>query len=118
MPSDPTVSDTQAFQVTDGQPVTITVTIGNAMVGATTLVLKGQTSNLPESGTAVVGNGGGVKDSVLHTITTVTDTNPATNETVVTYDLKCGENTFSKEYSVKVNDGDGHALYLIDFMFF
>jgi len=118
MPSDPCVSDTQPFQVTDGQPVTLKVTIGNTMVGATTLVMKGQTSNLPPGGEAVIGKGEEVRDLVLHTITTVTDTNPETNLTVVTYDLQCGANKFSKEYSVKVNDPDGHALYLIDFMFF
>ena len=90
MGSDPRVSDTQIYRLGDKGNVTIAVTVGDAQVGETTLQLKGATTHLPAASTFPLGSADSLRDGILHTSTTVTDVNPATNRTEVTLHLAGG----------------------------
>jgi hypothetical protein len=113
--SDPRVSDTEFYRVVPGQPVRVQATIGNGMVGGTSVTRNGHVQQLT-TGTVTVGNPGeDLRRSMIHCITTVRDINPASDTTVVTYRLTGGEKDLEVSYSVDVNVTGGHARYLIDF---
>ena len=117
MGSDPRVSDTQIYRLGDKGNVTIAVTIGDAQVGETTLQLEGATTHLPTASTFPLGSADSLRDGILHTSTTVTDVNPATNRTEVTLHLAGGAADRDYTYQLEVADPSGSAQFLIDFIF-
>lgn len=117
MGTDPRVSDTKLYRLGPSGEVTISAEVGDAQVGETTLQLKGATTHLPPGSAFLLGKADDLRDQVLHTITTVTDVNPATNRTSVTFHLGGGVANGDFSYTVEVADPQGSAQYLIDFIF-
>ncbi len=113
MPSDPKVSDTRIYELGSSSEVRITITIGDAQVGAPQGLYQGRPVAMTPGEPAALAV---QKNTVLHTVTTVQDVNPNTNRTDVTYDLEGGAQPATYTYGATVSD-DGHVLYLVDFLF-
>jgi len=118
MPAEPKVSDTQLYQVIAGRPVSLQIDVGNAQLGGASASHLGPPQPIP-TGEPVMFDGGGtnLQFTILHTVTTVKDINPLTNETVVTYTLAGGAIAKRFEYKLTVSEPEGFAHYFIDFAF-
>ena len=116
MPAEPKVSDTQLYHVRPGQPVTLRIGIGNLQLGGASISHEGPPRSFPTGSDELIGHPGqDLRFTILHTVTTVKDINPQTNETVVTYRLSGGVKDQTFEYRLTVNETEGFAHYFIDF---
>ncbi|HEX6372949.1 MAG TPA: hypothetical protein VF006_28760 [Longimicrobium sp.] len=115
MPNDPRIVDVQFYSVVPGQPVQIQATIGNGMVGGTSVSHKGVVRELTTGSVTVGKQGDDLKHTIIHCITTVRDINPQSDTTVVTYHVTGGEQDLDVSYSLDVNVSGGFARYVIDF---
>lgn len=116
--SDPRVADLQFYAVVPGQPVHLTVVVGNAQSGGTSASFLGTVQQVPDGGIVVGAPGDDLRGTVLHCVTTVQDINPANDMTVVTYTLRGGaQDQAFPPYNVPVSTPGGHARYEIDFAF-
>jgi hypothetical protein len=112
------VSQIDVYQVKPKTPVTLSVTIGDAQVGGTAVLLNGK---LVGNGKSITDLAVGAKDqdlrgSNISCTTTVQDVNPATNHTSVTYALRGGVNDRDFTYEVSVSEAGGQAIYIVIFM--
>jgi hypothetical protein len=118
MPSDPKVSDLQFYEVHPGRPVTLRIEIGNEMVGGPSIMFEGPPQPVqPEQDIRIGAEGEDLRFRILHTVTTVQDTNPNTNTTLVTFHLRGGVADRSLQYTLTLSEAGGLAFYLIDFAF-
>jgi hypothetical protein len=112
---DPRIVDLQFYSVIPGQPVSIRATIGNGMVGGTSVSHKGFVQELTTGSVTVGKPGQNLQKSVIHCITTVRDINPQSDTTVVTYHVSGGQQDLDVSYSLDVNVSGGFARYVVDF---
>jgi len=111
------ITKTEFYKVKPKTPITLSITIGDAQVGATAVNLEGA---LVGSGADVddlpIGKSGqDLRDTILDCTTTVKDVNPDTNKTDVTYTLKGGQADQEFSYSADVSMEGGRAIYAITF---
>ncbi len=117
MAADVTISDTKLYRVDPPKNVEITVHVGEGQAGGTSILFNGtERPAAHDIWIAVGAPGEDLTFKTLHCVTTVRDINPSTNRTSVSYSLRGGpiEQTFPFRVDVSEN---GHARYVIDFVF-
>lgn len=116
MPADITINDTRLYTVRPNTPVEIRVEIGDRQAGGTSLLYKGTERPAGNGFERIGGPGEDVTFNVLHCVTTVRDIDPDHNHTSVKYTLRGGpvEQDYAFQVDVSTN---GHARYVIDFVF-
>jgi hypothetical protein len=117
MAQQPMVTDANFYRLANG-PVALRVVIGDAQVGASSLTLDGKPIAFDnQTGSAPIGDGPNLANSILRCVTIVHDTNAATNKTSVTYTLEGGlvARTFFYEFTVAQEKDSVH--YVVSFIF-
>ncbi len=110
----------EVYKVVPGTPVSLTVVIGNANVGGTSVLWNGQiiTQNSESvENLAIDAQGNNLQGLILHCTTNVQDINPATNNTSVTYTLSGGVAQQDFTYQLQASTNGGFVLYNITFVF-
>ena len=116
MNSDQLVIETKLYKVTENSPIILTVIIGNANVGGTSVlwndevVREGVINNL-----SIGEEGESLKHKMLKCTTKIRDINPFTNSTVVTYKLTGGVNDEDFMFEKEAAPG-GDVIYSITFV--
>ena len=104
---------TTTCQVSD-QPVRLTVTIGDAQMGASRVRLDDDDVATGSITDLVIGHGGAVSGRTLRIKTVVTDVNNKTNNTDVRYDLSGGRASLSFTLGAVVEEEGDSVIYLVD----
>ncbi|MEX2283835.1 MAG: hypothetical protein WEE89_15225 [Gemmatimonadota bacterium] len=116
MPADITITDTRLYTVRPNTPVEIKVAIGDRQAGGTSLMYKGVERTAGTGFEPIGAPGEDVRFNVLHCVTTVRDIDPDHNHTSVKYTLRGGPVEQEYPFQMEVS-ADGHARYVIDFVF-
>ena len=120
MSEDVTINDQREYEVVDNQAVRLTIVIGDAQVGGSSLVLDSTPVKTGPNGQVLdiaIGAGDEIRYKTLECTTTVRDINPSTNKTSVTYMFRGGKVDQDFPYSVEVRTEGGYARYFINFLF-
>ncbi len=108
------------YQVLDGKPVFLTITIGDAQAGGTALMLNGKdisTSDGKVHNMQIGKDGESLGLSILQISTSVKDINSSSNKTSVTIAMTGGAENFSKTYERELSDHKGIVMYSIVVLF-
>lgn len=101
------------YRVVD-QPVRLTVTIGDAQMGASRVQINGDQITTGAVADLVIGNGPAVAGRTLRIKTVVTDVNNRTNNTDVRYDITGGRSNLYFCLGTVVDEEGDSVVYLVD----
>jgi hypothetical protein len=100
------VTTTGTYTVGKGE-VFLTVSIGDAQIGGSAVLIGGKTIGRNQIEELSLGDGAGLKGKSVKIKTTVADVNDKSNRTSVTYKFSGGPNPLNTEITSEVdNDGD------------
>ena len=102
------------YQVANG-PVTLTIVIGDAQIGASIVKLDAVVLGKGQIAKLLIGNGADIRNHALRIKSVVSDVNDATNNTSITYQLRGGaqDQDFHSKCTVATN-GDS-VIYRAEF---
>jgi hypothetical protein len=114
--TDVALSATRIFNLRGATQLRISIRIGNADPGGTTVYhdgvflqeVAGDLLDFP-----VPARPGPLENTILTTVTSVRDTNPQTNRTVIHYEARGGDAILREDFEIDVPDHGGRAMYTI-----
>lgn len=108
----------QSLQLTAGGHVILTVTIGNAQLGASIVTIKGDTNIIAKGDITKLdlGASSDLKGKTLNVLTNTLDTNVASNAMITTYTFSGTNPAIAADTNTVDNDGDVYSLSF-DFTF-
>lgn len=111
-------SATRTYKTGNQSPVYLTVTVGDAQVGGSSIVFDGQEIATGDISNQKIGKpGDDIRYKILRCNTTVKDINPDTNKTVVTCSFTGGESGEDFIFDTEVKENGGEVLYSLTFTF-
>jgi hypothetical protein len=118
MADDILISGTRTYAVGGSSEVHLTVTVGDGQVGGSSVLWKGEIigegiiDNLK-----IGGSGETLKFKTFRCTTRIKDSNPLTNRSSVTYNLRGGQNEREYLFEAEMSSDGAYATYSITFVF-
>jgi hypothetical protein len=109
-----------SYQITEGKPLTLKITIGYGQAGVTSVYLnrKALANNRKDSFELPIASGEPLKGNTLYCFTTVTDIRKETDRTGVMYELQGGVADFKQVLEEGVKGAGATYSYMAAFDFY
>lgn len=118
MPVTKRAEDLKVIKVSPDETVSLSIIIGNAQIGSSTVKFKFSSVILGkgEIKDLVIGKGKDITGKILRVATRVLDANPATNKVIITHQFDNGEPADSV-YEDEIPEGHDVFTLLVDYSF-
>ena len=107
---------TRLFELKGASQILVSIRIGNTDPGGSSVYHDGVFLTEVDGDLinyTVPAQPGALRNTILTTVTSVRDTNPQTNRTVISYSVQGGNATYQEDFEINVPHQGGRAVYTI-----